>query len=114
VLAALRLSRITLVWGTNWPLFKDRAGRAAGATSQRHVLVTGPWVLLAISARARASGSERQWPAQVAASALNLFILRHRDGSIALLYIPSGHPRAGLHMVPLWVARIGSPFSASA
>ena len=102
------LGTLTLVWGTNWPLFKIALDELPVLTFRAIVLVTASLVLLAIMlARGENFAVPRgKWPALVAASALNLFIWNIAT-SIAVLYIPSGHASVLAYTMPLWVALIG-------
>jgi drug/metabolite transporter (DMT)-like permease len=102
------LGTLTLVWGTNWPLFKIALDELPVLTFRAIVLVTASLVLLAIMlARGESFAVPRgKWPALGAASALNLFIWNIAT-SIAVLYIPSGHASVLAYTMPLWVALIG-------
>jgi drug/metabolite transporter (DMT)-like permease len=102
------LGTLTLVWGTNWPLFKIALDELPVLTFRAIVLVTASLVLLAIMlARGESFAVPRgKWPALVTASALNLFIWNIAT-SIAVLYIPSGHASVLAYTMPLWVALIG-------
>src|SRR3979411_1593978 len=102
------LGTLTLVWGTNWPLFKIALDELPVLTFRAIVLVTASLVLLAIMlARGESFAVPRgKWPALVAATALNLFIWNIAT-SIAVLYIPSGHASVLAYTMPLWVALIG-------
>ena len=102
------LGTLTLVWGTNWPLFKIALDELPVLTFRAIVLVTASLVLLAIMrARGESFAVPRgKWPALVAASALNLFIWNIAT-SIAVPYIPSGHASVLAYTMPLWVALIG-------
>ena len=102
------LGTLTLVWGTNWPLFKIALDELPVLTFRAIVLVTASLVLLAIMlARGESFAVPRgKWPALVAASALNLFIWNIAT-SLAVLYIPSGHASVLAYTMPLWVALIG-------
>jgi drug/metabolite transporter (DMT)-like permease len=102
------LGTLTLVWGTNWPLFKIALDELPVLTFRAIVLITASLVLLAIMlARGESFAVPRgKWPALVAASALNLFIWNIAT-SIAVLYIPSGHASVLAYTMPLWVALIG-------
>ena len=102
------LATLTLVWGTNWPLFKIALDELPVLTFRAIVLVTASVVLLAIMlARGESFAVPRgKWPALVAASAMNLFIWNIAT-SLAVLYIPSGHASVLAYTMPLWVALIG-------
>ena len=102
------LATLTLVWGTNWPLFKIALDELPVLTFRAIVLITATLVLLTIMlARGESFAVPRgKWPALVAASALNLFIWNIAT-SLAVLYIPSGHASVLAYTMPLWVALIG-------
>ena len=102
------LGTLTLVWGTNWPLFKIALDELPVLTFRAIVLVTASLVLLAIMLARRESFAvpRGKWPALIAASALNLFIWNIAT-SLAVLYIPSGHASVLAYTMPLWVALIG-------
>lgn len=102
------LATLTLVWGTNWPLFKIALDELPVLTFRAIVLLTATVVLLAIMlARGESFAVPRgKWPALVAASAMNLFIWNIAT-SLAVLYIPSGHASVLAYTMPLWVALIG-------
>jgi drug/metabolite transporter (DMT)-like permease len=102
------LATLTLVWGTNWPLFKIALDELPVLTFRAIVLVTASVVLLVIMlARGERFAVPRgKWRALVAASAMNLFIWNIAT-SLAVLYIPSGHASVLAYTMPLWVALIG-------
>src|SRR5216683_6150815 len=102
------LGTLTLVWGTNWPLFKIALDELPVLTFRAIVLVTASVVLLAIMLARGASFAvpRGKWPALIAASATNLFIWNIAT-SLAVLYIPSGHASVLAYTMPLWVALIG-------
>jgi drug/metabolite transporter (DMT)-like permease len=102
------LGTLTLVWGTNWPLFKIALDELPVLTFRAIVLVTASVVLLAIMlARGERFAVPRgRWPALIAASVTNLFIWNIAT-SLAVLYIPSGHASVLAYTMPLWVALIG-------
>src|SRR5262249_8373485 len=97
------LAALTLVWGTNWALFKIALDELPVFTFRAIVLVTGVVMLLRGESFAVPRG---KWPALVAASATNFFIW-HIATSLAVLYIPSGHASVLAYTMPLWVALIG-------
>src|SRR5262245_50607537 len=86
------LAALTLVWGTNWVLFKIALDELPVFTFRTLVLVTGILVLGAILLVRGESFAvpKGKWPALIAASATNLFIWNIAT-SLAVLYIPSGH-----------------------
>src|SRR5882672_8848346 len=102
------LGALTLVWGTNWPLFKIALDELPVLTFRAIVLVTATLVLLAVLlVRGESFAVPRgKWPALIAASVTNLFIWNIAT-SLAVLYIPSGHASVLAYTMPLWVALIG-------
>jgi len=99
------LAALTLVWGTNWVLFKIALDELPVFTFRTLVLVTGILVLGAILLVRGESFAvpKGKWPALIAASATNLFIWNIAT-SLAVLYIPSGHASVLGYTMPLWVA----------
>jgi drug/metabolite transporter (DMT)-like permease len=102
------LAALTLVWGTNWPLFKIALDEMPVFTFRTIVLATGAIMLAVILLVRRDSFAvpKGKWPALIAASAMNMFIW-HIATSLAVLYIPSGHASVLAYTMPLWVALIG-------
>jgi drug/metabolite transporter (DMT)-like permease len=102
------LGVLTLVWGTNWPLFKIALDELPVLTFRAIVLVTATLTLLVVLlVRGESFVVPRgKWPALIAASAMNLFIWNIAT-SLAVLYIPSGHASVLAYTMPLWVALIG-------
>lgn len=106
VLALLAL--LTLVWGTNWPLFSIALAELPVLTFRTIVLVAATTVLATILLVRGESFAvpKGRWPALIAASAMNLFVWNIAT-SLAVLYIPSGHASVLSYTMPLWVALIG-------
>jgi drug/metabolite transporter (DMT)-like permease len=102
------LAALTLVWGTNWPLFKIALDELPVLTFRAVVLVIATLVLTAVLlARGESVVVPKgKWPALIAASAMNLFIWNIAT-SLAVLYIPSGHASVLAYTMPLWVALLG-------
>ena len=102
------LATLTLVWGTNWPLFRIALDELPVLTFRTVVLATGTIMLAAIvTIRGESFAVPKgKWPALIAASAMNLFIWNIAT-SLAVLYIPSGHASVLAYTMPLWVAVIG-------
>jgi len=102
------LAALTLVWGTNWPLFKIALDELPVLTFRAVVLVIATLVLTTVLlARGESVAVPRgKWPALIAASAMNLFIWNIAT-SLAVLYIPSGHASVLAYTMPLWVALLG-------
>jgi drug/metabolite transporter (DMT)-like permease len=106
VLALLAL--LTLVWGTNWPLFRIALDELPVLTFRTLTLAAAivmltPILLVRGESFAVPAG---KWPALIAASATNLLIWNIAT-SLAVLYIPSGHASVLAYTMPLWVAVIG-------
>ena len=106
VLALLAL--LTVIWGTNWPLFKIALDELPVLTFRSITMVTAFIVLTAILAVRRESFAvpAGKWPALIAASAMNILVWNIAT-SLAVLYIPSGHASVLSYTMPLWVALIG-------
>lgn len=102
------LALLTLVWGTNWPLFKIALDELPVLTFRSIVLISACVVLVAILAVRGESFRvpPGKWPALIAASATNILIWNIAT-SLAVLYIPSGHASVLAYTMPLWVALIG-------
>lgn len=102
------LAALTLVWGTNWPLFKIALDELPVLTFRTLVLVTGAATLGAILLIRRESFAvpPGRWPALIVGSATNILIWNIAT-SLAVLYIPSGHASVLAYTMPLWVALIG-------
>jgi drug/metabolite transporter (DMT)-like permease len=102
------LAALTLVWGTNWPLFKIALDELPVLTFRAIVLVVAILVLTTILLMRGESVAvpKGKWPALIAASAMNLFIWNIAT-SLAVLYIPSGHASVLAYTMPLWVALLG-------
>ena len=106
VLALLAL--LTLVWGTNWPLFKIALDELPVLTFRAITMIAGGIMLTAILLARGESFvvPQGKWPALIAASAANIFIWNVTT-ALAVLYIPSGHASVLAYTMPLWVAVIG-------
>lgn len=102
------LAALTLVWGTNWPLFRIALDELPVLTFRAIVLVTATLMLtVVLLVRGESFAVPKgKWPALIAASAMNLFIWNIAT-SLAVLYIPSGHASVLAYTMPLWVALIG-------
>jgi drug/metabolite transporter (DMT)-like permease len=102
------LAALTLVWGTNWPLFRIALSELPVLTFRTIVLTTALVVLYAIL-RLRGDSfavPKGRWPALILASATNIGVWNIAT-SMAVLYIPSGHASVLAYTMPLWVALIG-------
>ena len=106
VLALLAL--LTVVWGTNWPLFKIALDELPVLTFRAVVLATACLMLTTILLVRRESFAvpPGKWPALIAASMMNLLVWNIAT-SLAVLYIPSGHASVLAYTMPLWVALLG-------
>ena len=106
VLALLAL--LTLVWGTNWPLFRIALDELPVWTFRSLTTATGCLMLTVILLLRGESFAvpKGKWPALIAASAMNILIWNIAT-SLAVLYIPSGHASVLAYTMPLWVALIG-------
>jgi drug/metabolite transporter (DMT)-like permease len=106
VLALLAL--LTVIWGTNWPLFKIALDELPVLTFRSITMVTAFVVLTAILLVRRESFAvpAGKWPALIAASAMNILVWNIAT-SLAVLYIPSGHASVLSYTMPLWVALLG-------
>ena len=106
VLALLAL--LTLVWGTNWPLFRIALNELPVLTFRTITMITAIAVLIAIlMVRGESFAVPKgKWPALIAASAMNILVWNIAT-SLAVLYIPSGHASVLAYTMPLWVALIG-------
>ena len=102
------LATLTLVWGTNWPMFAIALKELPVATFRTGVL-TAAVVMLALVMRGRAESfaePKGRWPHLIAASLTNIIIWNIAT-SLAVLYIPSGHASVLAYTMPLWVALLG-------
>jgi drug/metabolite transporter (DMT)-like permease len=106
VLALLAL--LTLVWGTNWPLFKIALDELPVLTFRAITMIVGGIMLTTILLVRGESFAvpKGKWPNLIAASATNILIW-NLTTALAVLYIPSGHASVLAYTMPLWVAVIG-------
>ena len=102
------LAVLTLVWGTNWPLFRIVLDELPVLTFRSASLLASILTLAAILAIRRESFAvpRGKWPALIGASMMNLAIWQVST-SLAVLYIPSGHASVLAYTMPLWVAPLG-------
>jgi drug/metabolite transporter (DMT)-like permease len=102
------LGALTLVWGTNWPLFRIALDELPVLTFRTLVLSSAVIMLTTILLVRRESFAvpKGKWPALILASAMNLGIWNIAT-SFAVLYIPSGHASVLAYTMPLWVAVLG-------
>lgn len=105
--ALVLLGVLTLVWGTNWPLF-PLAVREVSVWTFRAVGVLGAGAILLAVARMRGDrlGIAREhWPAVVAA-ALCYLLVWNVASTYAAILIPSGQAAVLGFTMPLWSALI--------
>ena len=102
------LGALTLVWGTNWPLFRIALDELPVWTFRTVVMCVAVLMLTAILAIRGESFAvpKGKWPALIAAAAMNIGIWNIAT-SLAVLYIPSGHASVLAYTMPLWVALMG-------
>lgn len=102
------LASLTLVWGTNWPMFAIALRELPVATFRTGVLSMA-LIVLGLLMRLRGESfavPKGRWPALILASLTNLIIWNIAT-SLAVLYIPSGHASVLAYTMPLWVALLG-------
>ncbi len=102
------LAALTLVWGTNWPLFSIALAEMPVLTFRTIVLSTAVLVLYA-TVRLRGESlmvPRGKWLPLIAASMMNITVWNIAT-SFAVLYIPSGHASVLSYTMPLWVAVLG-------
>jgi len=102
------LAALTLVWGTNWPLFAIALRELPVATFRTGVLLVG---ILSLGLLMRLRGEsfavpKGRWPHLLLASMMNVTIW-YITTSLAVLHIPSGHASVLAYTMPLWVALLG-------
>ena len=102
------LGALTLVWGTNWPLFSIALAEMPVLTFRSIVLITGTITLgLIVLMRGESFAVPKgRWLPLIGASLGNLLIWNIAT-SLAVLYIPSGHASVLAYTMPLWVALLG-------
>jgi drug/metabolite transporter (DMT)-like permease len=102
------LAALTLVWGTNWPMFAI-ALRELPVLTFRTGVLSMAIVVLAVVMRLRGESfavPKGRWPHLILASLMNLTVWNIAT-SLAVLYIPSGHASVLAYTMPLWVALLG-------
>lgn len=102
------LGALTVVWGTNWPLFRIALDELPVWSFRTLVLSTAVIMLTTILLVRRESFAvpAGKWPALVVASVMNVGVWNIAT-SLAVLYIPSGHASVLAYTMPLWVALLG-------
>jgi drug/metabolite transporter (DMT)-like permease len=103
--ALILLVLLTLVWGTNWPLFRIVLAEMSVWQFRVAVLLLGTAVLFAMMpfARGTLKVPPGRWPALVASSLCNVSIW-YIATAIAVTYLPSGHAAVLSYTMPLWLA----------
>jgi drug/metabolite transporter (DMT)-like permease len=102
------LAGLTLVWGTNWSMFKIALSELpvlTFRTGSLTVAVIVLYVIMKLRGQSFAVPGGR-WPALIAASMMNLTVWNIAT-SFAVLYLPSGHASVLSYTMPLWVALLG-------
>ena len=102
------LLALTLMWGTNWPLFRFALDELPVLTFRSGALLSGVLALgLIMLLRGESFAVPRgKWPALILAAAMNVGVWNVAT-SMAVLYLPSGHASVLAYTMPLWVALIG-------
>ncbi len=98
---------LTLVWGTNWPLF-PLAMREISVWTFRAVSMVGSGLVLLLIARLMGlpiAVPRRHWPTLVAAALLYL-VVWNVASSYAAIQLPSGQAAVVGFTMPLWAALI--------
>jgi drug/metabolite transporter (DMT)-like permease len=102
------LAALTLVWGTNWPLFRIALEELPVLTF-RTIVLSAAIAMLWLVMRWRGESFDvpnGRWPHLVLASLTNIIVWNIAT-SLAVLYIPSGHASVLAYTMPLWVALLG-------
>ncbi|MFO1327086.1 MAG: DMT family transporter [Rubrivivax sp.] len=103
----LLLAVLTLVWGTNWPLF-PLVLREVSVWTFRSVSMTGAALLLLAVARLRGQSlviERRHWKAVALAALCNL-VVWNLASALAAVLIPSGQAAVLGFTMPVWAALI--------
>ena len=102
------LLALTLMWGTNWPLFRFALDELPVLTFRSGALLSGVAALgLIMLLRGESFAVPKgKWPALILAAAMNVGVWNVAT-SMAVLYLPSGHASVLAYTMPLWVALIG-------
>jgi drug/metabolite transporter (DMT)-like permease len=102
------LLALTLMWGTNWAMFRIALDELPVLTFRSGALASGILTLgLIMMIRGESFAVPRgRWPALILSSAMNVGIWNIAT-SMAVLYLPSGHASVLAYTMPLWVALIG-------
>ena len=105
------LLALSLMWGTNWAMFRVALDELPVLTFRSGALIAGG-AMLALIVRLKGESfavPKGRWPALIAASAMNVGIWNVAT-SFAVLYLPSGHASMLAYTMPLWVAVMGFLF----
>ena len=102
------LLALTLMWGTNWALFRVALDELPVLTFRSGALLSGVIALgLIMLLRGESFAvAKGKWPALILAAAMNVGVWNVAT-SMAVLYLPSGHASVLAYTMPLWVALIG-------
>lgn len=105
--ALILLAVLTLVWGTNWPLFAYALREISIWTFRAVTMVVAGAVLLAVSRALRMSIAipRQHWPTVAIAALANLAVWNVASAYAAVL-IPSGQAAVLGFTMPLWAALI--------
>ncbi len=105
--AVFLLVALTLVWGTNWPLF-PYAVREVSVWTFRAVAMTGAGLMLLAIARLRGDPMQiaRKYWGTVALATFFYLVLWNITSTYAALLIPSGQAAVLGFTMPLWSALI--------
>ncbi len=106
--ALILLAILTLVWGTNWPLFPI-AMREISVWTFRAVSMVGAGCVLLVASRLMGltiTVPRRHWPTIGAAACLYLLVWNVAS-SYAAIQLPSGQAAVVGFTMPLWAALIG-------
>jgi len=105
------LATLTLMWGTNWPMFRIVLDEIPPWTFRVCTMASGALTLGAILVARGDSFAipKGRWLALIAAAATNIAIWNVAT-TLAVLYIPSGHASVLAYTMPLWVAVLGFAF----
>ena len=103
------LAVLTLIWGTNWPLFPLAVREVSVWTFRAMAMPTAGLILLGIAkARGQSLAIPREhWPTVVAAALVYLAVWNIASTYAAVL-IPSGQAAVLGFTMPLWLALISS------
>ena len=105
--ALILLAILTLVWGTNWPLFPFAVREVSVWTFRAvAVLIAGAAVLAVAHARGQSLVIPREYWPTVAAATLFYLVLWNIASTYSAILIPSGQSAVLGFTMPLWSALI--------